>query len=481
MEEVMATPTTLGRDFVERLGAAAGTARILSEPADMAPFVDDWRGRFFGRALAVVQPRETAELAAIVRLCAGAGVPVVPQGGNTGLCGGATPDPAGGSVVISLARMDRIRELDPLADTLTVDAGCVLAKVQEAADAADRLFPMSLGSEGSCQIGGNISTNAGGTTVLRYGTMRELVLGLEVVLPDGRVFDGLRTLRKNNTGYDLKQLFIGAEGTLGIITAAALKLFPKPRASATAIAAVPSVDAALRLLAILRKECGDRVTNYEIMSESEMRIVEREFPAQRSPLEARSPWYQLVELTDTLGDLDLRGALERPLARALEEGIVSDAVLAASEAQAEAIWKLRHSVSEAHKKGGVGVSHDTAVPISTLPRFVEQSAARVSARFPDVDCIYVGHIGDGNIHFIAQFRHGRFADKDAFEAAASEINKIVYDLSSELGGSISAEHGIGQTLRAKLPSYKSAVELEMMREVKRMLDPRGLMNPGKVL
>jgi FAD/FMN-containing dehydrogenase len=311
--------------------------------------------------------------------------------------------------------------------------------------------------------------------------MRDLALGLEVVLPDGRVLDGLRTLRKNNTGYDLKHLFIGAEGTLGIVTAAALKLFPKPRASATAIAALPSVEAALRLLAILRRDCGDRVTNYEIMSESEMRIVERVFSDQRSPMAARSPWYQLVELTDAFASLDLREALERPLGEALEEGIVTDAVLAASEAQAAAIWKLRHSVSEAHKKDGIGVSHDTAVPISALPRFVEQSAARVRARYPDADCIYVGHIGDGNIHFIAQFAKGRFVDADAFEEAAAEINAIVYDLVAELGGSISAEHGIGQSLRGKLPRYKGAVELELMREVKRTLDPRGLMNPGKVL
>lgn len=467
--------------ILAQLQAAAPGARFITDRAAMHPFLADWRGRFEGASLAVVEPRSTAEVSAVLETAFRCGVAVVPQGGNTGLCGGATPPSDRASIVLRLARMDRVRDLDPLGNTMTVEAGCILRNAQEAAASVDRLLPMSLGSEGSCQIGGTISTNAGGTSVLRYGTMRELVLGIEAVLPDGRVFDGLKALRKNNTGYDMKQIFIGAEGTLGIVTAAVLKLFARPKASATAMAAIPSVAAALELLARLRDACGDRLSQYEIMSDAEVAIVEREMERARLPLETRSPWYQIIELADARTGADLVSSLESALAEAMERGLVTDAVVASSEAQAEAIWRLRHSVSESHKKAGVSVSHDTSVPLKALPRFVAQTERRIRERFPDAQCLYVGHVGDGNIHCIALFPKGRFASAAAFEEVAAAVNDIVYGIAAELGGSISAEHGIGSTLREKLPRYKSAVELDLMRTLKRTLDPMGLMNPGKVL
>ncbi len=462
-----------------RLRAIVGAANVLDGETDMAPFLSDWRGRYHGRARAVVRPRDTAEVAAVVAACAQAGVAMVPQGGNTGLCGGATPLADGAAVVISLARLDRVRALDPDNDTLTVEAGCTLAAVQEAAQAAGRLFPLSLASEGSCLIGGNLSTNAGGVQVLRYGNTRDLVLGLEVVLPDGRVWDGLRALRKDNTGYDLKQLFIGAEGTLGIVTAAVLKLFPAIRTRATAWVAVADPRAAVRLLGLLRAACGDRVSAFEIVGRTALGLVLRHIPGARDPLAGAPAWTVLVELSDPAVDAPLEAQLEAVLGEAVAQGLASDAAVAASVAQARALWALREDISEAQRIEGVSIKHDVSVPVSRIPEFLERAGAALAARWPDIRVVAFGHIGDGNLHYNLS---KAVADANAtFIARTAEVNGIVHDLVCELGGSISAEHGLGQLKREEVLRYKPALEMELMRRVKQAFDPAGLMNPGKVL
>ncbi|HNF78012.1 MAG TPA: FAD-binding oxidoreductase [Thauera aminoaromatica] len=462
-----------------RLRAIVGAANVLDGETDMAPFLSDWRGRYHGRARAVVRPRDTAEVAAVVAACAQAGVAMVPQGGNTGLCGGATPLADGAAVVINLARLDRVRALDPDNDTLTVEAGCTLAAVQEAAQAAGRLFPLSLASEGSCLIGGNLSTNAGGVQVLRYGNTRDLVLGLEVVLPDGRVWDGLRALRKDNTGYDLKQLFIGAEGTLGIVTAAVLKLFPAIRTRATAWVAVADPRAAVRLLGLLRAACGDRVSAFEIVGRTALGLVLRHIPGARDPLAGAPAWTVLVELSDPAVDAPLEAQLEAVLGEAVAQGLASDAAVAASVAQARALWALREDISEAQRIEGVSIKHDVSVPVSRIPEFLERAGAALAARWPDIRVVAFGHIGDGNLHYNLS---KAVADANAtFIARTAEVNGIVHDLVCELGGSISAEHGLGQLKREEVLRYKPALEMELMRRVKQAFDPAGLMNPGKVL
>lgn len=462
----------------ERLAAAVGSAHVL-QGGEMAPHLTDWRGRYTGAARCVVKPGNTTEVSAVVSLCAGAGVPMVPQGGNTGLVGAATPSPGGTEVVINLSRLDRIREIDIPNNTLTAEAGCVLQRIQEAAGAADRLFPLSLAAEGSCEIGGNLSTNAGGVAVLRYGNARELVLGLEVVLPDGRVWSGLRGLRKDNTGYDLKQLFIGAEGTLGIITAAVLKLFPKPRVSATAWAAVKDPAAAVTLLGKLQDACGERVTGFEILGRPALELVLRHIPGTRDPLPAPAPWYVLVELSDSLETFDLAPALERVLEQQAEGGGVSDAVIAQDLSQARALWHLRENISEAQRVEGVSIKHDIAVPVSRIAEFIARADAALLKAYPDVRIINFGHIGDGNLHY--NLSKPEAAANESFIARTREVNRIVHDTVAELGGSISAEHGLGQLKREEILRYKSPVEMELMRAVKWALDPRGLMNPGKLL
>lgn len=465
--------------LLDTLRALVGPAHVLATDADMAPFLTDWRGRYHGAAQAVVRPGSTAELAAVVAACAGARVPMVPQGGNTGLCGGATPLADGASVVIGLGRMNRVRQIDADNNTLCVEAGCTLAAVQAAASGCGRLFPLALASEGSCTIGGNLSTNAGGVQVLRYGNTRDLVLGLEVVLPDGRIWDGLRGLRKDNTGYDLKHLFIGAEGTLGIISAAVLKLFPGIRSRAVAWLAVADPQAAVRLLSRMRAQCGERVSAFEIVGRQALELVRRHIAGARDPLPGRADWNVLVELTDPSAEAPLAAQLETVLAGASADGLVVDGVIAASEAQARALWGLRESISEAQRIEGISIKHDISVPVSAIPVFLARAGEALLRRWPTARVVAFGHIGDGNLHYNLSMESA--ADNRAFIAQTPEVNRIVHDLVHELGGSISAEHGLGQLKREEIARYKPPVEIELMRSIKHALDPMGLMNPGKLL
>jgi FAD/FMN-containing dehydrogenase len=427
----------------------------------------------------VVRPASTQEVAEVVKICAAAGIGIVPQSGNTGLVGGGIPHDHGEEIVLSLGRMNRVRAIDPLNYTITVEAGCILASVQKAAADADRLFPLSLGAEGTCQIGGNLSTNAGGIAVLRYGMARDLVLGLEVVLPDGRIWNGLRGLRKDNTGYDLKQLFVGAEGTLGIITAAVLKLFPRPGAVETGFVAVPDPAAAIELLARVRAGTGDAVTAFELISRPALDMVLRHIPGTSDPLGTPSPWYVLLEASSGASGGGLRAALEQVLADAAEAGLVQDATLAASSEQAKALWRLRETITEAQKPEGGSIKHDVSVPVSKVPEFIARASAAVEAALPGIRVVAFGHAGDGNIHFNLSQPIG--ADRAAYLARWEEFNRIVHDIVAELQGSISAEHGIGRLKREELKHYKSPLEIELMRTLKRALDPKGIMNPDKVV
>jgi FAD/FMN-containing dehydrogenase len=472
--------TMTAQRLIERLAAVVGPQGLLSDPRAREPYLVDWRGIYRGAAAAVVRPATTAEVAAVVGLCAETGTPVVPQGGNTGMCGASVPDDSGRAVVLSLARMNRIRELDALNNTLTAEAGCILATVQQAAADAGRLFPLSLGGQGSCQIGGNLSTNAGGVNVLRYGNTRDLVLGLEVVLPDGRVWNGLRSLRKDNTGYDLKHLFIGAEGTLGVITAAVLKLFPRPAASATAWIAVSGPQAGLELLALLRRHCGERISAFELIARDCLELVLRHIPGTRDPLPAAHAWYVLAEVADAGPGEAPRRALESALEAAMEAGLVADAAIAESATRAEALWRLRESIPEAaRQQPGMLYRHDISVAVSRIPAFVAEAREALQRRFPGAAIICFGHLGDGNLHYNC-FVPGR-ERADAAAREARDVTDLVYDIVQRYGGSFSAEHGIGRAKVAELARYKSAVEIDLMRAVKRALDPRGIMNPGKVL
>ncbi|MBR0755431.1 FAD-binding oxidoreductase [Bradyrhizobium jicamae] len=467
-------------DALQGLAAIVGDKHVIASAGDQEAYVVDWRGRYQGRAVAVVKPGSTAEVSAVVRCCAEQGLAIVPQGGNTGMCGAATPDDRAGNVVIRLDRMRRVRDVSPLANTITVEAGCILAEVQTAAKSVDRYFPLSLGAEGSCQIGGNISTNAGGTAVLRYGPTRDLVLGLEVVLPDGRVFNGLRALRKDNTGYALKQLFIGAEGTLGIVTAAVLKLFAPPRSSALALLKLQGVEQALEIMARLRGAVGDRLGSLEILSRSQIEAIAATVPHVAIPFELTTPWYLIVELTDTLANVDLNEPLADVLADAMEAGLAEDAILASSIAQAKVIWAVRHSVSEGNKRSGYVVSHDSVVPLERQAVFVTNVEARIMAAVPHARVVMHGHIGDGNIHVIALLDRARCRDPQATAEMVAWINEIVDDETAAQGGAISAEHGIGITNRGRLARVTDPLDIELMRGVKRLLDPKGLMNPGKI-
>jgi FAD/FMN-containing dehydrogenase len=466
-------------NLIERLRQAVGVEQVLTDATTTAPFLTDWRGRYTGSAQAVVRPASTAEVAAVVRLCAESRTPLVPQGGNTGLVGGATPDTSGRAIVMSTTRLKRIREVDPLNGTLIAEAGCILQHVQQAAREAGRLFPLSLAAEGSATIGGNLSTNAGGTQVLRYGNARELVLGLEVVLPSGEIWEGLRALRKDNTGYDLRDLFIGAEGTLGVITAACLKTYPLPRAQATALFALHSLQDALQLLRMAQEAAGPALTTFEFFSDFCLGLVERHFSASRSPFAERHPQYVLAEVSDHESQAHGDALLQALAERALEENRVADAAIAQSGAQARALWQLRELISEAQAAEGHNIKHDIAVPISAIDRFVTETDALLAQHFGPVRMVTFGHLGDGNLHYNVSAPAG-MGERD-FLALQPAIYRCVHDQVALHAGSISAEHGIGQLKLDENRRYKSEVELSLMRSVKAALDPLGIMNPGKVI
>ena len=458
-----------------RLTAVVGSKGAIDDPAAIAPYLEEQRGLFRGTTPLVLKPASTADVAAIVAICAETSTGIVPQGGNTGMVGGAVPSADGSQVIVNLSRMNRIRGLDPANNTIAVEAGCVLADIQAAASEAGRLFPLSLAAEGSCQIGGNLSTNAGGTNVLHYGNARSFVLGLEVVLPDGRVWDGLRGLRKDNTGYDLKQLFIGAEGTLGIITAAVLKLFPQPAEVATAMIAVPDPAAALALLGAVQAASGDQVTAWEFMPRYGLDVTLKNVPGNVDPFADLHPWYVLAEATGA----GARAALEAALERGLAAGQVRDAVIAANEGQSAALWRIRETMPEAQKREGAGIRHDVAVPVSRVPDFIAAADRRVAAARPGTRVIAYGHLGDGNVHY--NLSPAARADAAEFLAARSGLTRIVHDTAVEFDGTISAEHGLGLLKRDENRRYKSEVELALMRTIKAALDPAGIMNPGKLL
>jgi FAD/FMN-containing dehydrogenase len=452
------------------LGEIVGAGNVLTAPEDTKPYFTDWRRQYSAAAECVVRPASTREVAAAVALCAREDVAVVPQGGNTGLVGGSVPTGMRREIVLSLSRMNRIRALDVLNDTATVEAGCVLAAVQRAAEDAGRFFPLSLAAEGSCQIGGNLSTNAGGVNVLRYGTAREQVLGLEVVLPDGRIWDGLRALRKDNTGYDLKQLFLGAEGTLGVITAAVLRLFPKPTAMATAWIALASPRAAVELLGLLRERIGDRLSAFELISRGCLDAVLAHSRDVHDPLPAVHPWYVLAEFGDSGEPALLRERIENALADCAERGALRDAALAQSFEQTRGLWRIRETIPEAQF---TNVKHDVSVPVSSIPEFIARTEAALKTSFGKIPIYCFGHVGDGNLHYNV--------GSEALMAQREAVSRIVYDTLDAFGGSISAEHGLGQLKREEIRRHKDPLELELMRALKRTLDPRGLMNPGKVL
>jgi FAD/FMN-containing dehydrogenase len=465
--------------LLDRLRAIVGPSGHIDDPADMEPYVAEWRGRYRGATPLVLRPASTQELSDVMRACAEAGVPVVPQGGNTGLVGGSIPSADNSEVLISLSRMNRIREMDPLNYTVTVEAGCVLQTLQQAAADVDRLFPLSLGAEGTCQIGGNISANAGGTMTLRYGNTRDLVLGLEVVLPDGQIWNGMRRLRKNNTGYDLKHLFIGAEGTLGFITAAVLKLFPRPKQVETGFLAVRDPDAAIELLASLRSASGDSLSAFELMPRIALDFALKHVAGTIDPLSEPFPWYVLLELSTGTGGDAFRETIEEALGEAMEAGLVQDATLASSEAQAKQLWFIREAIVEAQKYEGGSIKHDISIPVSCVGSFIAQATEAVERTIPGARPVPFGHVGDGNIHF--NVNQPVDADTEAYLAQWDKLNEVVHDIVLSMDGSISAEHGIGTFKREELQRVKSPVELDLMRRIKATLDPQGLMNPGKVL
>jgi FAD/FMN-containing dehydrogenase len=464
---------------LQALRAAVGADAFVDDPARIAPLLVDHRELYRGQAAAVAAPREVAGVQELLAFCHAERIGVVPQGGNTSYCGGATPDATGAQVLLSLARLDRIRNVDAANYSMTAEAGCVLAKAQGAALASDRFFPLALGSEGSCQIGGNLATNAGGLNVIRYGMTRDLVLGLEVVLPDGRLLNTLSGMRKDNTGYDVKSLFLGAEGSLGVITAATLKLFPVPRSHGTAFVATPDPDSAVRLFGRLRESSGDRVSSFELIPRVAIELTCKHIADARDPLSAPSPWYVLCELSSSDATEPLGQRLEALLTRALADGDITDAAVAQNERERAAWWRLRESIPAAQRRDGASLKHDVSVPISALPDFVARASNWVTRHVPEGFLVAYGHVGDGNLHFNVNQRAG--AKDDALLARAPQIRRAIYDLVQEFRGSFSAEHGIGRLKVAELARYADPVELDVMRALKRTLDPHGIMNPGKVI
>ncbi len=464
--------------LLNALRQAVGDAHVLTE-GDLSAFEVDWRQRYRGKALAVVRPGSTAEVAAVMQQCAQHQVAVVPQGGNTGLVGGGVPDASGTQVLLSLQRLRRVREIDRANLTMTVEAGCVLQTAQEAAAAEGLLLPLSLASEGSCTIGGNLAANAGGTQVLRYGNARELCLGLEVVTPDGQVWHGLSGLRKDNTGYDLRHLYIGSEGTLGIITAAVLKLYPQPAAHMTALVTTRSLAACVALLQLAQRHAAAALTGFEVMNAFSLALVARHFPQIQQPL-PKAPWTVLLELSDAESEAHAQATFEHLLATALAQGLIDDAALASSQAQSRTMWHLRESISMAQAVEGLNIKHDIAVPVSRFAAFVDQADARIAAEVPGARLVTFGHLGDGNLHYNVQ------APVDGNPAQflrdwEPRLNALVYDTVVAMGGSISAEHGIGALKRDELSQRKSPVALQLMRSIKQSLDPHHLLNPGRLL
>jgi FAD/FMN-containing dehydrogenase len=465
--------------FLARCRDIVGADHVLTSQADKAPFLTDWRGRFTGRALAALRPASTMEVAQLVQACAQWRVPIVPQGGKTGLVLGSVPDQGGQAVVLSLARMHRVRAIDAINRTITVDAGCILQSVQVAAENEGCLFPLSLAAEGSCTIGGNLSTNAGGTAVLRYGNARALCLGLEVVTAQGEVWDGLRGLRKDNAGYDLRDLYIGAEGTLGIITGAVLKLYPQPKASIVAMVALGTPRNALDLLALMQDACGPALTGFELMSDFALELVATHFPALPRPFAVRHCQYVLVEVSSSESDMHAVDLLERAVGSALEGGFADDALVATSIAQSRALWQVREHISMAQAAAGKNIKHDISLPISRIADFIDSAGATLQGAYPGCQIVCFGHVGDGNLHYNVAPPAG--VAHDDFLQHQGAINRIVHDQVHALDGSISAEHGIGALKRDELVRYKSPLELNLMRAIKSALDPLGIMNPGKII
>ena len=467
------------QDLIDSLRHTVGATHVLTD-GDLSAYELDWRKRSRGKSLAVVRPGSTAEVAAVVKACAAAGVSIVPQGGNTGLVVGSTPDASGTQIVLSLQRMQAVLAIDTANLTMTVEAGCILQNLQDTAEKAGFLFPLSLAAEGSCTIGGNLATNAGGTQVLRYGNTRELCLGLEVVTAHGDVWSGLSGLRKDNTGYDLRNLFIGSEGTLGIITAATLKLAPQPAAQLTAWASVPSLDHAVTLLGLAHQHLGAGLTGFEVMGQFALSLVAKHYPQQRVPLYLDTPWCVLLENSDSESETHARDRFEHLLELAMEQGCVSDAVVAENIAQAHALWHVRESISMAQAEEGLNIKHDISIPVSRIPEFVRHTDALLTAQIPGVRLVNFGHLGDGNLHYNVQAP----AEGDAAEFLRTQednVNTLVFDGVMAHGGSISAEHGVGSLKVAHLEHYKSPVAMALMRSIKKALDPQNLMNPGRVV
>lgn len=469
-------------NLIDQLTEMLGQSAVLTTGAEVGGFVEDWRGRYRGPAACVVLPSSTQQVAEVVRLCAAHGVPILPQGGNTSLCGGAVPDAHGSPpVIVNLSRMRKVREVDAANNSIEVEAGCVLVAVQQAAADAGRLYAVSLGAEGSCQIGGTIATNAGGTGVLRYGNTRDNVLGLEVVLPDGSVWNGLYTLRKNNTGLDLKHLFIGSEGTMGIVTAATLKLHPLPTSHAVAWMAPQSPAAALEILGMFQSACGSRLSAFEMIDANQLQIVLDHVPNRRNPLSEMHLWHVLVELADIGDEQVLNDVMQQVLKQAFDKSLLKDAALATSGAQRAAMWEIRHSVSEGNRKAGIGLTTDSAVPVSAVPEFIERATAAVHKIVPDMTVIIVAHLGDGNVHFIPFFTFTEWEAMPDREAMGQRLRHSVNEVAHTLRGTFSAEHGVGQTHLQEMSHFKSPVELAMMRSIKQTFDPRDLFNPGRLL
>lgn len=463
----------------DRFAEMIGAANVLTSPDDQAPYLTEWRDLYQGVTPMVLRPGSTEEVSAVMTYAYQNDLKVVPQGGNTGLVGGQIPQETGDEIVLSLSRLNKVRAVDPAGFTITAEAGVVLETLQNEAENVERLFPLALGAQGSCQIGGNISTNAGGTAVLAYGNTRDLVLGLEVVLPTGEIWNGLRTLRKDNTGYDLKQLFIGGEGTLGIITAAALKLFPRPKKLEAAFVGLPDPHAALKLFTLAKAQAGPVLTGFEIMPRVGVEFCLRHLEGARDPLEGEHAWYVLMELSSGSEAFPVRDLMESILGEAFEEGLVEDAAFAQNLTQVQDFWHIRHGMSEVQKPEGGSIKHDVSVPVASIPDFLDKAMAAVEDYVPGCRPVPFGHIGDGNIHFNVSQPVG--ADKEDYLAKWDEMNTIVHGIVGEFGGSISAEHGIGRLKRDLLKDVKQGIELDLMKRIKDAFDPKGLLNPGRVL